>query len=97
MTFHPAHMQAGIQAAIDSPNTPSHLKPHLQARLGDTMKPKLPVKQSGPAMGGIMPKKNAALMPVVGKAPKAKKFGKGSPVAAVDNTKPLLPAAFYGR
>ena len=31
-----AHMTAGIQAAIKSPNTPAHLKPHLAKRLGNT-------------------------------------------------------------
>jgi hypothetical protein len=31
----PEHMQTGIAAAIKSPNTPAHLRPHLAKRLGN--------------------------------------------------------------
>ena len=34
-----AHMTAGITAAIKSPNTPAHLKPHLAKRLSSTTDP----------------------------------------------------------
>jgi hypothetical protein len=42
--FQQQHMMTGVQRAMASPNTPAHLRPHLQARLGGTMQPMSPRK-----------------------------------------------------
>ncbi len=92
MTFHPEHMKAGIHAAMNSPKTPAHLKPHLAKRLTGAM----PMKSK---MSGTMPKMNmaTAMMPVKGtKPPTAKKIGKRTKVTPVQ-LKPIMPPAFYGR
>ena len=92
MVFHPDHMQAGIHAAMMSPKTPAHLKPHLAKRLAGAM----PMK---PKMSGTMPKMNTAtaMMPVKGtKPPKAKTVAKRTKVTPVQ-LKPINPPAFYGQ
>lgn len=56
---HHPHMQAGIQAALRSPRTPKHLKPHLKNRLAakPTLGPGMDLSDSytdaqGPAVTG---------------------------------------------
>jgi hypothetical protein len=42
--FQQQHMIAGVKRAMASPRTPSHLRPHLAARLGGTMQQMSPRK-----------------------------------------------------
>lgn len=59
MTFHPDHQRKGIEAALKSPKTPAHLKPHLQARLS-----KVPKMEA--AKPKLMKKPNAKVDPFFG-------------------------------
>jgi hypothetical protein len=57
------HMMRGVQKALASPNTPAHLKPHLQKRLsGGTMfSKKMP--NAAPQPSASLPARPPAAMP----------------------------------
>jgi hypothetical protein len=78
-----AHMMDGVRKAAASPNTPAHLKAHLQQRL------------QGAAMNGTNAKATPR-KPVVPSAKKATVPGKRTAKKPVNNAKPIMPPEFYG-